>query len=334
MWRFGYVYDTSFTHGWRMGGTAVTGATGRKGSVHETEGKFSLHASRRFGSLALGAVALATVGLTLMGTASVAGASGIPTGGTKTAGGTVRWAEPPQATPTYIFPFISASNESVNNISQFQYLMYRPLYMFGFPGNNKTTLNPTLSLAALPSYGDGDTTATIAMKPSYKWSDGESVTASDVLLFLNMYHAETANWYDYVPGYIPDNLKSVTVNTPTSLTMTMTKSVDPTWFTYNQLSQLTPFPSAWDVTAAGAAPGSGGCSTGTYGAAATDAACTKVYNYLAGLAGNPTGYSSSPIWSVVDGPYTIASSKGGSYSTSGAVTMCRTRPTVAPRRRR
>ncbi len=124
-----------------------------------------------------------------------------------------------------------------------------------------------------------------------------------------------------MPGYIPDNVKSVTVNSPTSLTMTMTKSVDPTWFTYNELSQLTPFPSAWDVTAAGAAPGSGGCSTGTYGAAATDAACTKVYNYLAGLAGNPTGYASSPIWSVVDGPYTIASSKGGSYSTSGAVTM-------------
>ena len=70
------------------------------------KGKFSLHASRRLGPLALGAVALATVGLTLIGTASVAGASGIPTGGTKEGGGTVRWAEPPQATPTYIFPFI------------------------------------------------------------------------------------------------------------------------------------------------------------------------------------------------------------------------------------
>jgi peptide/nickel transport system substrate-binding protein len=285
------------------------------------KGKFSLHASRRLGPLALGAVALATVGLTLIGTASVAGASGIPTGGTKESGGTVRWAEPPQATPTYIFPFISASNESTNNISQFQYLMYRPLYMFGFPGNNKTTLNTTLSLAGLPTYGSGDTTATVTLKPNYKWSDGESVTATDAAFFLNMLHAEFANWYDYVPGYIPDNIKSVTVNSPTSLTVTLTKAVDPTWFTYNELSQITPFPSAWDVTAAGAAAGSGGCSTGTFGAASTDAACTKVYNYLAGLAGNPTGYASSPIWTIVDGPYTIASSKGGSYSTSGAVTL-------------
>ena len=150
---------------------------------------------------------------------------------------------------------------------------------------------------------------------------------------MNMLHAETANWYDYVPGYIPDNVKSVTVNSPTSLTMTLTKAVDPNWFTYNELSQITPFPLAWDVTAAGAAPGSGGCSTGTYGAASTDAACTKVYNYLAGLAGNPTGYASSPIWSVVDGPYTIASSKGGSYSTSGAVTLV-PNPTYGALRRR
>ncbi len=274
-------------------------------------------------SAAVAAVTLTTAGLMLMGTGggTAAGASGIPTGGTKVSGGTVRWAEPPGTPPTYIFPFMSPQNSSVDNISQFQYLMYRPLYMFGFPGNNKTTLNPTLSLASAPAYGSGDTSATIAMKANYKWSNGEAVSASDVLFFLNMLHAETANWYDYVPGYIPDDLKDVTASSPTSLTLTMTKAVDPTWFTYNELSQVTPFPSAWDVTAAGAAPGSGGCSTGTYGAASTDAACTKVYNYLAGLAGNPTGYASSPVWTIVDGPYTIAASKGGSFSTSGQVTL-------------
>ncbi len=287
------------------------------------KGKFSLHASRRLGPLALGAVALATVGLTLIGTASVVGASGIPTGGTKQSGGTVRWAEPPGTPPTYIFPFMSPQNSSVDNISQFQYLMYRPLYMFGFPSNNKTTLNATLSLASIPTYGDGDTTATIALKPNYKWSDGESVTATDVAFFLNMLHAESSNgnWYDYVPGYIPDNIKSVAVNSPTSLTITLTKAVDPTWFTYNELSQVTPFPAAWDADAAGAAAGSGGCSTGTYASSATDAACTKVWTYLTGLAGNPSGYASSAVWNVVDGPYTINAAKGGSFSTSGAVTL-------------
>ena len=272
-------------------------------------------------TLAVAAVTLTTAALLLVGTGGAASASGIPTGGTKQSGGTVRWAEPPGTPPTYIFPFMSAQNSSVDNISQFQYLIYRPLYMFGFPSNNKTTLNSTLSLASTPTYSNGDTEATIALKPNYKWSNGETVTTSDVAFFLNMMHAETANWYDYVPGYIPDNIKSVTVSSPTSMTVTFTKAVDPTWMTYNQFSQITPFPSAWDVTAGGAAAASGGCSTGTFGAASTDAACSKVYNYLSGLANNPTGYDSSPIWTIVDGPYTIASSKGGSFSTSGQVTL-------------
>jgi peptide/nickel transport system substrate-binding protein len=273
-------------------------------------------------TLAVAGVTFTTMALMLVSTGGSASASGIPTGGTKQSGGTVRWAEPPGTPPTYIFPFMSPQNSSVDNISQFQYLMYRPLYMFGFPSNNKTTLNPTLSLASAPTYGNGDTTAEIAMKANYKWSDGEPVSANDVLFFLNMLHAESGNgnWYDYVPGYIPDNVKSITVSSPTSLTLTMTKAVDPTWFTYNQLSQVTPFPSAWDVTAAGAAPGSGGCSTGTYGSSATDAACAKVWAFLSGQANDPTSYASSPIWTIVDGPYTIAASKGGSFSTSGAVT--------------
>jgi peptide/nickel transport system substrate-binding protein len=266
------------------------------------------------------AVTFTTMGLMLVSTGGSAGASGIPTGGTKQAGGTVRWAEPPSTPPVYIFPFMSPQNSSVDNISQFQYLMYRPLYMFGFPQNNKTTLNPTLSLAASPVYGSGDTTATVAMK-TYKWSDGETVSANDVMFFMNMLHAEKTNWYDYTPNFLPDNLKSVTMSSPTSLSFTFNSAVDPTWFTYNEFSQVTPFPQAWDVTAAGGAPASGGCSTGAYGAASTDAACAKVWTYLTGLAANPSGYSSSPVWAIVDGPYTIAASKCGSFSTSGQVTM-------------
>ena len=88
----------------------------------------------------------------LVSTGASAGASVPADRRDEAAGGTVRWAEPPSTPPTYIFPFMSPQNSSVNNISQFQYLMYRPLYMFGFPQNNKTTLNPTLSLASLPSY--------------------------------------------------------------------------------------------------------------------------------------------------------------------------------------
>ena len=271
-------------------------------------------------TLALGAITLTCLSLMLIGTAGSAGASSIPTGGTKISGGTVRWAEPPGSAPTYIFPFMSASVESVSNSSQFQNMLYRPLYMFGFPAKNTATLNPTLSLAGIPTYSNNDTTATVALK-NYKWSNGETVTASDVLFFMNMLHAETANWYDYVPGLFPDNIKSVVATSPSEITFTFNKSYDPTWMTYNEFSQITPFPTAWDVTSATAAAGSGGCSSGAYGAASTDAACTSVYNFLNGQASNISGFSSSPIWSVVDGPYTIAASKGGSFNSSGAVTM-------------
>jgi peptide/nickel transport system substrate-binding protein len=271
-------------------------------------------------TLSLGAITLTTLSLMLVGTAGSAGASSIPTGGTKTSGGTVRWAEPPGSPPTYIFPFMSSSTESVSNISQFQYLMYRPLYMFGFPAKNSTTLNPTLSLASVPTYGNNDTTATVALK-NYKWSNGEAVTANDVLFFMNMIHAETANWYDYVPGLFPDNIKNVVATSPTEVTFTFNKSYEPTWMTYNEFSQITPFPAAWDVTSATAAAASGGCSTGTYAAASTDTACTNVYNFLSGQSGDISSFATNPLWAVVDGPYTVAASKGGSFNSSGAVTL-------------
>jgi len=49
----------------------------------------------------------------------------------------------------------------------------------------------------------------------------------------------------------PTNVKDITVVSPTELTMVMDKSYNPTWFLYNELSQITPMPAAWDRTASG-----------------------------------------------------------------------------------
>ena len=243
------------------------------------------------------------------------------TASTKVAGGTVTWAEPPSAYPNFIFPFMTPTVSSVNNTNQFQYLLYRPLYMFGFPQSTSVAINIPLSLGSAPVYSNGDTQAVINMKTNYKWSNGETVDADDVLFFMNMLHAEKSNWYDYTPGYFPDNVKSVTVNSPSQITIVFTKGYNPTWMTDNEFGQITPFPKAWDIDATGAAAGSGGCFTGAYGAASTDAACTKVYNFLNAQAQNISGYSTNPIWAVVDGPFTIASSRGGAFNTSGAATL-------------
>ena len=89
------------------------------------------------------------------------------------------------------------------------------------------------------------------------------------------------------------------------------------WFTYNQLSEITPMPAAWNVTSLTGAPGSGGCSMTSYGT--TDAACTAVYNFLSLQSGyNPANpgstdtsnafstYATSPLWRVVDGPWVLS----------------------------
>ena len=56
---------------------------------------------------------------------------------------------------------------------------------------------------------------------------------------------------------MPDDVKSVVADSPTKVTITFTGPANPYWFTYNELSQITPFPMAWDVTAAGQRAGAG-----------------------------------------------------------------------------
>ena len=239
--------------------------------------------------------------------------STVPSGGIKVLGGVVKWAEPPSAIPDYIFPFQSLKYASVTNDQEFEYMLYRPLYWFGV--GDTPTLNTSLSLADPPVYSDNNTKATITLK-AYKWSNGEPVSAQDLVFWLNMMHAEKANWYAYAPGSIPDNLKSVVATGPTTLVVTMSHAVNPYWMTYNQFSQITPMPESWDVTNLSGDPGSGGCYAGVYGAASTDRACTAVYNFLTAQSTSTSTYVGSKIWSVVDGPWTLTA-----FDSSGDVTM-------------
>ena len=231
---------------------------------------------------------------------------------TTTAGGTATIALPPNTTLNYIFPFIPLANASEYNTLGFQELMYRPLYYFG--GNNTSlSVNYPLSVANAPVYTNGGKTVTITMK-GWKWSNGETVDAQDVVFFLNMYEAEKANYYGYAPGLIPDNLTSYKATGPDTLVLNLKSAVSSLWFTYNQLAEITPFPAAWDVSASGAAAGSGGCATDT--AADGWAKCKAVYNYLNKQSMNSATYVTSPIWSVVDGPWKLAAYNSGGAGVS------------------
>ena len=117
-----------------------------------------------------------------------------------------RWRCLPGVTLNWIWPYTPLTNANEYNAEGFQMLMYRPLYMFGNNGPS-VAVNYPLSLANAPTYSADGKTVTITMK-GWKWSNGETVDASDVVFWLNMMEAEPANYYGYVPGLLPDNLAS------------------------------------------------------------------------------------------------------------------------------
>jgi peptide/nickel transport system substrate-binding protein len=209
-------------------------------------------------------------------------------GGTPVSGGTAVLAEPPSATPDYIFPFTGSADFSDINIWDLQSLLYRPLYWFG--QNGQPTVNASLSLAYPPTFNGNEVTITLKR---YLWSTGTPVTATDVMFWLNMETAVPADYGGFT-GF-PMNVKDITVVSPTELTMVMDKPYSPGWFVANDLSQITPMPAAWDRTASG--PSS--CAT-------TVSDCAAVYDYLNDQARDLSSYASSPLWSIVDGPWRLS----------------------------
>jgi len=235
------------------------------------------------------AAAAGAAALALVAAGCSSGSSPSSAGTTPVSGGTAVFAEPPASTPNYIFPYTSSTYISDINIFNLQALLYRPLYWFG--QNGQPTANASLSLASPPLFNG--TKVTINLK-HYLWSNGTPVTATDVMFWLNMETADPTDFGAYT-GFPGTVVKDITVVSPTELTMVMDKPYNATWFLYNELSQITPMPAAWDRTASGPSD----CAT-------TVSDCTAVYNYLDGQAKDLTSYVTSPLWSVVDGPWKLS----------------------------
>lgn len=226
-------------------------------------------------------------------------------GGNRLAGGTATFAEGPNAKPNYIFPLTSGGYFSVANLSQFQYLMFRPLYWFGQDG--KVVLNSSLSLASDPVYSDGGKTVTMKLK-GWKWSDGTKITSRDVEFWMNLLKANVGSWAAYAPKEFPDNV--VTMNFPDDQTIvfTLDKAYGSYFFTYNELSQISPLPQhVWDKT-------SDTSPVGDYDRDAKKA--VDVYKYLDGQSKSVGTYNTNPLWAVVDGPWKLKS-----MTTDGHVAM-------------
>jgi peptide/nickel transport system substrate-binding protein len=239
---------------------------------------------------------------------------------------TVTFGEAPGSYPNYIFPFENGGFYSPANVL-LQYILYRPLYWFSSSPDSLVT--PSQSVADPPDYTDHDSRVVINLK-HWKWSDGEALDAQDVVFWLNLMKTEPENWGGYVPGDIPNNVTNAVATGPYQVTLDLDATYNPQWFTYDELSQVTPIPEAWDVTSLSGAPGSGGCSKASYASikinptnftpvSASAKACSAVFDFLSIESGfNPlhpnstdvkpvTSYAANPLWQVTDGAFKLSS---------------------------
>lgn len=243
---------------------------------------------------------------------SSSGAFGtVPTASGTPAAGTITWAEPPGSAPTWIFPITPGADFTVYSTDDFSYESWRPLYWT--QSGTSPKIDQALSLAYMPTYSNGDKTVTVRMKTNYKWNDGQPVTASDSLFFLDELKAAVkesgSNWGQYSPGVgIPDQVVSASAPNATTLVLNLNKPVNPTWFTENNLAQIQPMPVyAWAKSSA----------TGPVLDFTNPANAKAIYDFLAKASGSTGTYATNPLWQVVNGPYRLTAFN----NTTGAYTM-------------
>src|SRR5215472_5396721 len=90
----------------------------------------------RFTQVALAAAAALVAASCSTSSGAPPGSGTTSSAGAKQAGGTVTYALPVNTTINYIWPFMSITVASTYNANQFQWLLYRPLYVFG--GNDSS----------------------------------------------------------------------------------------------------------------------------------------------------------------------------------------------------
>jgi peptide/nickel transport system substrate-binding protein len=228
----------------------------------------------------------------------------LPPVGTPKHGGTITQGQLTGQTPTYIFPIAPGANTSTGTIS-FLSSLYMPLY--AGPTGAVPKVNESLSAANPLIFSNGDKTVTIPIKPGLKWSNGAPLDANDVLFWFYLLKAaikeSPANWGQFSPGLMPQNVKSISTKGQYDVVMHLTKAYNPGFFLNNNLADTNnvyPLPStAWNIDAAG-----GPHLTNWKTNPAVD---KKIYDYLSKQGGSVATFASNPLWQVVDGPFKLTS---------------------------
>jgi peptide/nickel transport system substrate-binding protein len=245
-------------------------------------------------SASTGGTVSASLGTRLYGT--------LPPVGTPKAGGTVTQGQLSGQTPTYIFPIAPGAQTSTGTISLLSSL-FMPLY--AGPTGAEPKVDYDLSAANPPQFSDGDKTVTIPIKPGLKWGNGAPVDANDVVFWFDLLSAaikeSTANWGQFSPGLIPQNVKSISTSGKYDVVMHLTQAYNPGFFLNNNLSDTNnvyPLPSTdWNI----AAPG------GPHLDYTIPANAKKIYDYLNKAGSAVSSFASNPLWKDGDGPFKLTS---------------------------
>ncbi|MHB8555481.1 MAG: ABC transporter substrate-binding protein [Candidatus Dormibacteria bacterium] len=276
----------------------------------------------------------------------VAACAGPTTTHKATGGGTVTFAEEAGAPPNYILPLTSSSYSGNNNVFLFSLNMYLPLYWFG--NNGEPVLNKALSVAYPPVFSNNNSQVTITLK-NWQWSNGTPITARDIIFWMNLLSAVTdplsptvgsstapgPGWGGEVPGGFPQNVISYKAIGTRKVQFDLNGSYNPTWYTYNELSQIHTMPSSsWDELSTAGPVSLGNDATAQRREPATAAAALPANSYIPVNPGTATTgalgvaqflnsqsqdlltYTTNPLWQVVDGPFKL-----GQFTPSGFFKM-------------
>jgi len=280
----------------------------------------------RFGTKRTGGLALAVASITAL--AACHGSSGtnaptqpgavtqpgsigeIPAAGSPSGtAGSITYALQPGAVPNWILPMPTASTNSVDNVFNFEWQMWPPMYYT--PDGSTPTVDSALSAANPPTWSNGDKTMTITVKP-WKWSDGQTLSSKDLLFTFDMIKAAVkaspANWAPYMPGNFPKTVTSMSTPDATTLVVNLSKAVNPTWMEEDILGSVPVMPAAaWSKTSA----------NGPIVDFTNPASAAKIFAFLTAQSKSVSTYATNPLWQIVDGPYKLSSFN----YTTGAFTM-------------
>lgn len=187
---------------------------------------------------------------------------------------------PLQTSPDWFFPVLASSGYYDTNTQMYS-LMYLPLVYF----NNRDAVDYAQSLAESIQSNANGTVYMIHLNPKWQWSNGQPVTAQDVVFTWDITKAASGNgnlpwtYGGAGAGGIPSDWTSVTATGTHTVKVTLANPANQSWFIHNGLGQLVPVPAAqWNRY-----PNN----------------MTEELNWIKSIANQPT----AKPYQVVDGPY-------------------------------